>query len=347
MRISSANDKIREAIQVIGKKTVSISEVLDYVSDKYGTANVNGVNAQINFSCVNYQGRTASAANRQPRRAFGRNDFLYRLDFDFITLYRPADHGLWEIAEVDGKYIVRQTNGSFDGLQTNQRRPNRSASGKMQPKPPRVEKLPLGAYQKPGVKMQDIERPTLDFVSKFLARWQSSGSQGEIVKAIDRQFQQYCPQNSNLGDVILKIYSINSFYDSNCGNIKEMAQRILTLDIDNRLRENDLTLVRDIGKSLGAKSADKARQKYDSFASQYCSHHMPEAYPILDLATVKYLSKLLQYDSFSSFQKEDLSDITVLKNVLLDFQKYYSLESFSFADVSRFVWAYAWKLGMR
>jgi hypothetical protein len=75
----------------------------------------------------------------------------------------------------------------------------------------------------------------------------------------------------------------------------------VSLDIDARLHTGDATLVGDIAQVT--MDSGKIKNFY-SFATKYCSHHMPLEYPIYD----SYVDLLLRYfrdvDGFADFKND-------------------------------------------
>ena len=85
------------------------------------------------------------------------------------------------------------------------------------------------------------------------------------------------------------------------------------------------------------KISDNKRYFY-SFATKYCSHHNPIAFPIYDSYVEKVLVYFNKVDEFSSFKIKDLKDYRKFKGILLDFQRYYKLERFNLKEIDRYLW---------
>lgn len=82
-----------------------------------------------------------------------------------------------------------------------------------------------------------------------------------------------------MDDVLIKVCSLNDFYSTNLYSPFRVAKHIVSLNIDDRLNNNDLDLVNDIAK---VKINDDKMINFYSFATKYCSHHKPIKYPIYD-----------------------------------------------------------------
>ena len=79
-------------------------------------------------------------------------------------------------------------------------------------------------------------------------------------------------------------------------------------------------------------------KNFYSFATKYCSRHCPDDYPIYDSFVGKMLMHFKRVDGFSIFNKEDLKDYSRYKQILQDFQSFYSLDSFTLKKLDVYLW---------
>ena len=180
--------------------------------------------------------------------------------------------------------------------------------------------------------MDDIPRPSVEEVEKYLNQWDVLENYVNQENSLDKLFFDLIPENKLIEDILIKCSTLNDFYSTNIFSIFPIAKHILQLDIDERLKSGDLTLIDDI--------ADKnvmGRRNY-SFASKYCSHHNPEQFPIYD----SYVDKVLRYfrkiDKFASFKNDDLQDYIKFRAILEEFKVYYSLEQYSLKELDKYLW---------
>lgn len=124
-----------------------------------------------------------------------------------------------------------------------------------------------------------IERPSKNEVQKYLVRWDSLENYVSQESSLRKLFTETYPENNKLDDVLIKVCSLNDFYGTNIFSPFIVAKHIVSLKIDDRLRNNDLELVNDIAK---IKVTGKKEINFYSFAAKYCSHHKPKVYPIYD-----------------------------------------------------------------
>ena len=179
-------------------------------------------------------------------------------------------------------------------------------------------------------------RPNLVEVKRYLEKWQTLENYRLQEDALNKLFVELCPKNDNISDILLKVAALNDFYSTNIFSVFSVAQRIIELDVDKRLDEEDVNLVNEIQKVI---ISDKEKHFY-SFASKYCSHQRPESYPIYD----SYVDQVLRYfrnrDKFYKFKNGDLKEYSVFKRVLAEFQKFYDLQQFSLKEIDRYLWLF-------
>lgn len=181
----------------------------------------------------------------------------------------------------------------------------------------------------------DILRPNENEVTRYLELWDTLENYKFQEEALDKLFFVTYPSNTLMEDVLVKVSTLNDFYSTNIFAAYKVSKHIISLDIDERLNNSDITLVNDISKI----EMDNGNIKnFYSFASKYCSHHKPLDFPIYD----SFVNTLLKYfrdtDSFYEFKNEDLKDYVKFKNILIEFQKYYGLEQFNLKEIDKYLW---------
>ena len=178
-------------------------------------------------------------------------------------------------------------------------------------------------------------KPGISEVTKYLKEWKKLEKYTSQERALNKLFLELLPGNSEITDILLKASCLNDFYSTRIFAIYPVAKRILSIkDLDKRLKAGDIKLVRELGN---VKIGDNKRYFY-SFATKYCSHHNPIAFPIYDSYVEKVLVYFNKVDKFSSFKIKDLKDYRKFKGILLDFQRYYKLERFDLKEIDRYLW---------
>jgi len=99
---------VKEAVEALGGNTTNIS-VRDWILKKYPGTNPATIGCQIIVCTVNHASRIHYPENHKPRKADAQYDFLFRPSKGELEWYDPAQHGLWEIAELeDGRLVVQE-----------------------------------------------------------------------------------------------------------------------------------------------------------------------------------------------------------------------------------------------
>ena len=180
----------------------------------------------------------------------------------------------------------------------------------------------------------DVPSPSIEQVDLYLDKWVELENYRLQEDALNKLFFELCPKNNNITDILLKASTLNNFYSTNIFSIYPVAKHIHGLDIDYRLESGDVGLVVDIQKTI---IGEKEKNFY-SFATKYCSHHNPLAYPIYD----SYVDEVLRYfrnrDGFSNFKDADLKNYEKFKDALIEFQMFYNLEDYNLKQIDQYVW---------
>lgn len=181
----------------------------------------------------------------------------------------------------------------------------------------------------------DVPSPSIAEVEKYLAKWETLDNYSAQERALDKLFFEVYPCNADMNEVLIKVSCLNDFYYTNIYSTYSVAKRILSLDIDARLKAGDPTLVDDIA----VVTMDNGNVKnFYSFATKYCSHHKPTEYAIYD----SYVEDVLKYyrdvDDFCDFFTEDLRSYEKFVAVLRAFAKFYNLEQYTLKDLDKYLW---------
>ncbi len=180
-----------------------------------------------------------------------------------------------------------------------------------------------------------IIKPSDAIINEYLKKWDSLDNYVLQESSLKKLFSQTYPLNVEMDDVLIKVCSLNDFYTTNIFSPFIVAKHIVSLKIDDRLKNNDLELVNDIAK---IKVNGKKERNFYSFATKYCSHHKPKVYPIYDSFVEKLLIHFKREDKFYKFKKSDLKNYPEYKNVLIEFQKFYGLVNYNLKDIDKYLW---------
>ena len=179
-----------------------------------------------------------------------------------------------------------------------------------------------------------ISRPSAIEVEKYLKSWNNLKNYKLQEDALDKLFFELLPRNEEISDILLKVATLNDFYSTNIFSVYPVAEHILSLKIDERLRQGDATLVNEIQNV----AINGVTRKFYSFSTKYCSHHNPNEYPIYDSYVEKVLKYFRKTDKFSKFKNADLKDYQKFKNIIIAFREYYDLEEFNLKEIDQYLW---------
>lgn len=174
--------------------------------------------------------------------------------------------------------------------------------------------------------------PCKEEVKKYLDVWDKNTRLVESEKAIRKVFEEY-PKNNDLSEILIKASTLNTLYSTNIFSILPVAENILDLNIDEKLKNGETDIVNKIGK---IKKFDK---NFYSFASKYCCHHNQDEYPIYDYYVERCLVYFNRKENFYDFTKKELRDYDTFKNVVIAFKEHFKLRDFSLRDIDKYLYS--------
>lgn len=201
-----------------------------------------------------------------------------------------------------------------------------------------------------------------------LERWNNQWDTNEDLRnyrdqeaALTWLFKTY-PHNTDLNQVLIKVTALNALYSTYIFHITETARHVIELkDFDRRVREGDLSLVRDLAifkvilktdnsktdeEDESSREKQSTREKHIfSFASKYCSWHNPEAYPIYDSKVKEKLKEFIKphQENGLTYKKGDLETYEGFCKAITELRDKFCLGP-SMKRIDRYLWAWA-KIG--
>lgn len=176
--------------------------------------------------------------------------------------------------------------------------------------------------------------PSVKDAEWFLDYWKNSREASDQERALNKLFMDICKRNDNIEDILIKCSSLNDFYSTNIYDIHTVAQHILSLHIDDRLKAGDLSLVNDIAHVV----VNGKDHFFYSFATKYCSHHQPERYAIYDSYVEKVLLSMNKRVLYYKFKQEDLKDYETYMSVIKAFQQKFGLMQYNIKQLDQYLW---------
>lgn len=184
-----------------------------------------------------------------------------------------------------------------------------------------------------------VVRPSKEEVEKYLKKWDSLEDYFLQESSLRKLFMETYPLNDDLDDVLVKVCTLNQFYSTNIRHIFTLSKHIVSLNIDKDLKDNNMDIVNRIASGHGIQIKDDAKESYlYSFATKYCSHHNPIMYPIYDSYVENMLKKCKEKDGFDIFSDKEMKSYSRFKDILINFRKFYDLESFDLRQIDKYLW---------
>jgi len=179
-----------------------------------------------------------------------------------------------------------------------------------------------------------IKKPSVESVNECLRKWSTLEKYKLQEECLNLLFRELCPRNDEITSVLLKVSALNDFYSTNIFDTHTVAKHIVAKVASERIVEGDTTLVNELALiEVGGK-----RRNFYSFATKYCNHHNPEAFPIYDRYVDKMLKHFRRVDSFSEFCPEDLKSYVSFVNIIRTFRSSYTLDQFSLREIDICLW---------
>lgn len=145
------------------------------------------------------------------------------------------------------------------------------------------------------------------------------------------------PGNKDAEDIRMKVSAVNDMEIGNLGILENVVNHIHSLNIDDRLKKDDLTLVEDIANlSIGAR-----QHHILHFASVYCNFHKPDVYPIYSDQHLDFYRKYISENKLP-LDPEKIDTYDVFTKALADLVKRLGLTGkMNYLHLRKFGWLYA------
>ena len=180
----------------------------------------------------------------------------------------------------------------------------------------------------------DVPHPSSEQVEYYLRAWDELENYHLQEDALDKLFFELCPENTEMSDILIKVAALNDFYSTNIFSVYPVAKHIQSMNIDDRLKIGDVSLVSEIQKV----TINGVVKNFYSFATKYCSHHRPKDFPIYDSYVEKVLCYFRDFDKFTSFKTKELKDYARFKGTLIDFRSFYGLDQYNLKEIDKYMW---------
>lgn len=292
---------------------------------------------QQNFALfLKAQGETTSTIETAKSDAF----YLVRHNdtIDFMELLRSPDFEKLAYEHLQKTLLAKSTakGQNISSYMSSIRRLHNYVQGNTISSPP-------VATSSPPVTIKDktsIPRPSCDEVEKYLQKWRTTADLYEPEAVLKELFTKTRPYNQSIDDIILKAAALNTVYNTRITSIYPVAQRILSLDIDERLRSGDEKLVNELMGVDYMINGKASHTDHYSFASKYCSFHNSDAFPIYDSYVDAILWHYRNLEHFSIFNRNELKDYPKFKRIIKAFQQHFGLKKYTVKQLDQYLWQF-------
>lgn len=160
--------------------------------------------------------------------------------------------------------------------------------------------------------------------------------------ALEKLFRKTYPDNTKKSEIHIKVSALNTLYSTQLrGRSYPVTNHIYSLDIDDRLRSGDISVVDDI---IRTPIGDNKLYRCYSFATKFCSFHNPEAFPIYDSYVDSIIKYLQKKDGFAGDKTLNNRDYQSFVRSIRSFQNFYKLGSYSIKDIDKYLWSLGYEL---
>lgn len=180
----------------------------------------------------------------------------------------------------------------------------------------------------------NVPTPCNNEVELYLKKWRNSENYRIQEDSLNKLFLNLVPNNVDILDILLKVSTLNDFYSTNIYSTYPVAKHIKSLNIDERLKVGDVSLVDD----LQLVEINGKTRRFYSFATKYCSHHKPFDYPIYDSYVDKILCYFRNKDGFAYFKNDELKNYERFKDLIIEFRKFYGLDKYNLKEIDQYLW---------
>jgi hypothetical protein len=128
----------------------------------------------------------------------------------------------------------------------------------------------------------------LDFCYKEFRRYPRYSFADDSIKKVVGQWKKA----TSLEDVLIKVSSVNSLYNTQVFAVYDMAEHIWDRRIEDKILSGEVSAVEKIRTGHGIGKKRGYDRDFYSFATKYCHWHRPDAFPIYDEVVADVLWKL-------------------------------------------------------
>lgn len=174
-------------------------------------------------------------------------------------------------------------------------------------------------------------------ITTYFSKWNAMADYVSQENALNSIFLGAGALGFSQSELMVKCATLNDFYSTYIFKVYYVVQHYLgATNLAGRLASGDTSLVDDLRKVPTPRSANPI--DFYSFATKFCSHHNPVAFPICDTLAINALYAFKKRDRFYNFTKHSLINYQNYVKVIDEFRKYYGLTNYSYKDIDKYLW---------
>ena len=150
--------------------------------------------------------------------------------------------------------------------------------------------------------------------------------------------------NTDIEDVLIKIYALNDAYGTSIFWPVDVAKNILDMEIDDCLSKEGISVIEKIAKKNGeekfefqGKNGETIKREFYSFATKYASFHQPEKYPLFDSNVKRALIYFKTNCSKEFILNNNFREYKDFRSTIENFQKVFGLQK-SFRNIDKYLY---------
>ena len=154
--------------------------------------------------------------------------------------------------------------------------------------------------------------------------------------------KEFKKKNITLDQIYKKVVLLNSLYSTNIFATFNVSLKIYKIqNFINRVKQGDISLINEIRRHR----ISGQKKNFYSFATKYCHHHNPGAFPIYDSLVVKALLFFLNKEETKEYVWKKMKEYKYFKASMDDLAELWKLpKSYKYEKLDKFLWEYGKKL---
>lgn len=158
-----------------------------------------------------------------------------------------------------------------------------------------------------------------------------------VEEALMRLFASRGSAFLDRSDLLIKCSALNDFYSTSIFSVYRVVEHYSKIEnLGGRMADGDIALIGEL-RNVPINDEGKTRD-FLSFATKFCAHHNPEAYPIYDSYVDKMLRELRNRDHKLQFKNNDLKDYESFRDIICQMRIVYGIDDLSFRQLDIMLW---------